>query len=135
MAKRIFQGVVLFFAIYAFVFVPLGKRTGLEHLRAIAGTSAAQQAGTELKGGVERLVQRLRDQAQQSTDSADQALPSDRKQASSSDIPRRHVPTRLRSRDRLAPPDISDPSQLEVPSLDELDGVLPRASGSAAQSR
>jgi hypothetical protein len=135
MAKRVFQGVVLFFAIYAFVFVPLGKRTGLEHVRAIAGTTAAKQAGTELKGGVERLVQRLRDQAQQSTDSSDhQSLPIDRKQAKSTQ-PQRIAPTRLTARDRLAPPDISDPSQLEVPSLDELDGALPRASGPAAQSR
>ncbi len=134
MAKRVFQGVVLFFAIYAFVFVPLGKRTGLEHVRAIAGTSAAQQAGTELKGGVERLVQRLRDQAQQSTESSDRALPPDRKQARSTEPPR-SAPTRTTVRDRLAPPDISDPSQLDMPDLDELDGALPRVSGPAARSR
>jgi hypothetical protein len=134
MAKRVFQGVVLFFAIYAFVFLPLGKKTGLEHLRAIAGSSAAKQAGTELKGGVERLVQRLRDEAQQSTDSSEQTLPSDRKQPRSAE-PQRAAPTRLRSRERLGSPGGADPSQLEVPDLEELDGALPPASASAGQRR
>jgi hypothetical protein len=134
MAKRVFQGVVLFFAIYAFVFLPLGKKTGLEHVQAIMGSSAAKQAGTELKGGVERLVQRLRDEAQQSTDSSDQPLPSDRKQPRSVE-PQRGAPRRLPSRDRLGPPGGADPSQLEMPDLEELDGVLPRASASAGQSR
>jgi hypothetical protein len=71
MAKRIFQGVVLFFAIYAFVFVPLGKKTALEHVRAIVGTPAAQDAADEVKGGVTRLVRRLQDEARHSTESTD----------------------------------------------------------------
>jgi hypothetical protein len=62
--KRVFQMVVLFFAIYAFVFVPLGRKTALEHIRAIAETPAAHQAASELQGGVKRLVHELRDQAQ-----------------------------------------------------------------------
>jgi len=72
MAKRIFQAVVLFFAIYAFVFVPLGRKTALEHLRAIVATPAAQQAATEVQGGVKRLVHRLRDEAQRTAEDLDQ---------------------------------------------------------------
>lgn len=74
MAKRVFQAIVLFFAIYAFVFVPLGEKTALEHVRAIAGTPAARQAASEVKGGVERLVERLRDDARQKTESASRRL-------------------------------------------------------------
>jgi len=72
MAKRIFQAVVLFFAIYAFAFVPLGRKTALEHVRAIAGTPAAHHAATELQGGVKRLVHRLRDEAQRTTSALDE---------------------------------------------------------------
>src|SRR5688572_14942970 len=77
MAKRAFQAIVLFFAIYAFVFVPLGKRTGIEHVRAIAGTPAARQAASEIKGGVVRLVERLRSEAAESTESADRTFERD----------------------------------------------------------
>jgi hypothetical protein len=75
MAKRLFQLLVLFFAVYAFAFVPLGELTALEHVRAICGTPAAHQAASEVKGGVERLVRRLRDQAQRSTERSDEPLP------------------------------------------------------------
>ena len=71
MAKRILQGVILFFAIYAFVFVPLGKKTALEHIRAIIGTPAAREAAEEVKGGVTRLVRRLQSEARQSTERSD----------------------------------------------------------------
>jgi hypothetical protein len=67
MAKRIFRALVLFFAVYAFVFVPLGQKTGLEHITAIVRTPEAKQAGAELKGGVEKLVKRLRSEAENST--------------------------------------------------------------------
>ena len=68
MAKRLFQGIVLFFALYAFVFMPLGKKSALEHIRAIFGTPAAQQAASEVKGGVTRLVRRLESEARKSTE-------------------------------------------------------------------
>lgn len=71
MIRRLFQLVVLFFAAYAFVFVPLGQKTAFEHVKAIVRTPAARQAGSELKGGVERLVTRLRDEAEQATRDAD----------------------------------------------------------------
>jgi hypothetical protein len=77
MAKRIFQGVVLFFAVYAFVFLPLGKKSALEHIRAILGTSAAQEAASEVKGGVTRLVRRLESGARKSTEDTDRRLDDD----------------------------------------------------------
>jgi hypothetical protein len=77
MAKRIFQGVVLFFALYAFVFLPLGKKSALEHIRAIWATPAAQQAASEVKGGVTRLVRRLENEARKSSAGADRGLEQD----------------------------------------------------------
>jgi hypothetical protein len=77
MAKRIFQGVVLFFALYAFVFLPLGKKSALEHIRAILGTPAAQEAASEVKGGVTRLVRRLESEARKSTEDTDRRLEPD----------------------------------------------------------
>jgi hypothetical protein len=74
MAKRIFHAVVLFFAIYAFVFVPLGKKTALEHVRAIFGTREAKQAAAEVKGGVQRLARRLRSEAREVTERTDDEL-------------------------------------------------------------
>jgi len=74
MVKRIFQGVIVFFAIYSFVFVPLGKKTALEHVRAIFGTPAAREAAEEEKGGVTRLPRRLESEARQSTEKTDRRL-------------------------------------------------------------
>jgi hypothetical protein len=51
--------VVFLFALYAFAFVPLGKRTGLDHLRAILGTPEAQEAGEEMLEAGDRLKQRV----------------------------------------------------------------------------
>ncbi len=65
MAKRIFQGIVLFFALYAFAFMPLGRRTALEHVRAVLTSPQARQAATELQGGATKLVQKLRGEAEQ----------------------------------------------------------------------
>jgi hypothetical protein len=74
MAKRIFQGLVLLFALYAFVFMPLGKKSALEHIRAILGTSAAKEAASEVKGGVTRLVKRLESEARKSTEDGARGL-------------------------------------------------------------
>lgn len=74
MFKRLFQAVVFFFAVYAFVFVPLGRKTALEHVRAIAGTPAAKTAASELGGGVKRLAHELRDQARRVTEAADEQI-------------------------------------------------------------
>jgi len=139
MVKRVFQMVVLFFAIYAFAFVPLGRKTALEHVRAIAGTPAAQQAASELQGGVKRLVSELRDQAQRSTEASDEAIvgseaevPSpasepaqpERAKASppkarpESSAKTRKGPERLPARGPAASSNALDPGQLDVSHFD-----------------
>ena len=70
MAKRILQGIILFFALYAFAFMPLGKRTALEHVRAVLGSPEAHQAAIELKGGATRLVRKLRGEGEESREPA-----------------------------------------------------------------
>jgi hypothetical protein len=57
------DGVVLLFALYAFVFVPLGERTAFEHLKAVLGTPAARDAGRELVQAGERLKDRVLNEA------------------------------------------------------------------------
>ena len=99
MVKRVFQTVVLFFAIYAFVFVPLGRKTALEHIRAIAETPAAHQAASELQGGVKRLVHELRDQAQRSTEATDEQIA-----GSEADVPTRSSPPAQPEPAKAAPP-------------------------------
>jgi hypothetical protein len=74
MFKRLFQAIVFFFAVYAFVFVPLGQKTALEHVRAIAGTPAAKTAASELSGGVKRLAHELRNEARRVTEAADEQM-------------------------------------------------------------
>lgn len=57
--KRALEAAVLFFALYAFVFVPLGEKTGFEHLRAILATEEAGLAGEELKNAGSRMLEEL----------------------------------------------------------------------------
>lgn len=58
-ARRVIELAVLFFAAYAFVFVPLGSRTGLDHVRAILHTRAAREAGKDIGKAADRLRERL----------------------------------------------------------------------------
>lgn len=76
MAKRLLQGVVLFFALYAFAFMPLGQRTALEHVQAVIGSTEAQEAASELKGGATRLVRKLRGAAENPLGNSPTAVPS-----------------------------------------------------------
>lgn len=48
LGRRSVEAVVLLFAVLGFTYVPLGEHTGLEHAKAILGTQAASQAGSEL---------------------------------------------------------------------------------------
>jgi hypothetical protein len=57
--RRAIDLAVLFLALYAFAFVPLGRRTGLEHVRAILRTHAAEDAGHELMEAFDHLKARL----------------------------------------------------------------------------
>ena len=59
LARRAIDLAVLLLALYAFAFVPLGRRTGLEHLRAILKTPASRDAGHEVTQAAERLRDRL----------------------------------------------------------------------------
>jgi hypothetical protein len=48
MWRRAVELTVGFFALLGFVWVPLGQRTGYEHVRAILATGPAAEAGREL---------------------------------------------------------------------------------------
>lgn len=50
---------MLLFAVLGFAFVPLGRHTALEHVRAILATGAAADAGRELGESVKRLKKAL----------------------------------------------------------------------------
>jgi hypothetical protein len=61
LARRLAEAVVALFALYAFCFVPLGSRTGLEHARAVLTTPAARRAAGELAGAAVRVHRALVD--------------------------------------------------------------------------
>jgi hypothetical protein len=133
MARRLLRAIVLFFAVYAFVFVPLGKKTALEHVIAIVTTPAAKQAGSELKGGVEKLVQRLRTEAEQATRDDDPPLrrdlgpPRERSLAPSPEQLRatpdgKTTPRRAEVRRKSSTHDREDAESL--PRIDELERLL-----------
>lgn len=57
--RRLVEGVVALFALLGFAFVPLGKKTALEHTLDIFTTPAARSAWQELGAATERLRDRL----------------------------------------------------------------------------
>jgi hypothetical protein len=59
--RRALELCVAFFALYAFIFVPLGEHTGFEHLKAILATKEAERAGAELKTAGSRMLTELLD--------------------------------------------------------------------------
>ena len=59
LGRRAIDLVVVLFALLGFAFVPLGHRTGLEHVVAIFSTGEASDAGHELVEATERLKRRL----------------------------------------------------------------------------
>lgn len=62
LAKSAAEGIVCLFAAYAFAFIPLGKRTALQHVIAILHTKEAAEAGQELKQAGGRMVDELLNQ-------------------------------------------------------------------------
>jgi hypothetical protein len=46
--RRVFELSVALFAVLGFFYVPLGKKTGFEHAKAVFSTPAAREAGAEL---------------------------------------------------------------------------------------
>lgn len=61
LGRRALDVIVLVFAALGFVYVPLGQRTGLEHVRAIFSTPEAERAGRELEEAVIGLGDELRE--------------------------------------------------------------------------
>lgn len=59
--RRLAESVVALFAVLGFAFVPLGRKTALEHSRDILTTPAALNAFRELGSAVLRLRGRLMD--------------------------------------------------------------------------
>lgn len=57
--RRIAEGIVALFALLGFAFVPLGKKTALEHTRDIFTTPAALNAFQEIGAAVARLREKL----------------------------------------------------------------------------
>ena len=57
--RRLAEGVVALFALLGFAFVPLGKKTALQHTLDIFTTPAAHSAWQELGAATERLRDRL----------------------------------------------------------------------------
>jgi hypothetical protein len=53
--RRLMEAVVALFAVLGFAFVPLGRKTALEHAHDIFTTPAALSAWRELVGATERL--------------------------------------------------------------------------------
>ncbi len=55
---RVFEAVVLAFACYAFVALPLGRRTGWEHMKAIGRTAPAKEAAREVPKALRQTLDR-----------------------------------------------------------------------------
>jgi hypothetical protein len=61
LGRRLAESVVGLFAILGFVYVPLGRRTGFEHTRAVLSTPAASAAIEDLSRTALELRQRALD--------------------------------------------------------------------------
>lgn len=58
-AKSGVNAIILLFALYGFVALPLGKKTAYQHLKAILSTQEAEDAGGELREAGGRMVEEL----------------------------------------------------------------------------
>ena len=59
LGRRALEIGVGLFALLGFAFVPLGKKTALEHVKAIVATEPAKEAGRELWAAGDRLRTKL----------------------------------------------------------------------------
>ncbi len=59
LGRRAIEGALVLFAALGFCFVPLGKKTGLDHARAMLSTGAAKEAGAGVAEAFTRLRQRI----------------------------------------------------------------------------
>lgn len=61
LGRRGVEAVISLFAVLGFVYVPLGKHTGWEHLQAVIATPPARELGAELLSAALRLRQKVFD--------------------------------------------------------------------------
>ncbi len=59
LGRRVIEAALVLFAALGFCFVPLGKKTGLDHARAMLSTAAAKEAGAGIADAFVRLRQRV----------------------------------------------------------------------------
>ncbi len=59
--RRVLELGIALFAVLGFVYVPLGKKTGFEHAKAVFTTPAAREAGRELFDATKRVKAKLVD--------------------------------------------------------------------------
>jgi hypothetical protein len=72
--RRALELVVALFALLGFFYVPLGKKTGFEHVKAIFSTPPAKEAGRDLVQAGDRIKAKMLDEVQ--SEKADAGAPS-----------------------------------------------------------
>jgi hypothetical protein len=75
LGRRVLELGVGLFALLGFAYVPLGKKTGLEHVEAILATEPAKEAGRELVAACQRLRAKLFDGARPANTAPDAGPP------------------------------------------------------------
>lgn len=98
--RRGLELVIALFALLGFFYVPLGKKTGFEHAKAIFSTKPAQEAGREIVQAGDRIKTKMLDEVRRAPDS-DAATVEAKPEALSAV--------------RLANPKLDDPPDASVP--------------------
>lgn len=77
LGRRALQLAVLFFAALGFTTVPLGERTGLQHLQRILATVAVSDAARDVSTSARELVRRLTGESPVTANEPPDELPPD----------------------------------------------------------
>lgn len=72
-SRRALELLVALFALLGFFYVPLGKKTGFEHVKAIFSTRPAKEAGQDLVQAGDRIKAKMLDEVR--GDNADAGAP------------------------------------------------------------
>lgn len=67
--RRALELVIALFALLGFFYVPLGKKTGYEHAKAIFSTKPAKEAGREIVHAGDRIKTKMIDEVRRAPDS------------------------------------------------------------------
>jgi hypothetical protein len=67
--RRGLELLIALFALLGFFYVPLGKKTGFEHAKAIFSTRPAQEAGREIVQAGDRIKTKMIDEVRRAPDS------------------------------------------------------------------